>query len=184
LLKLTELGFSLELFYCRSPKMLASNSASAVNRNPLIDAGVLEQVLGYVGPGHWLFIAVCKLWQQPYMRVAATDPPEEQMSLFRLLLTTPTFSCGPQMTLRKAVFASESRLRWAYAAGLKLVSDDSCEMRRIEYLAGLYADQGMLALAFELDSGLQRSLAVAGCSCFWMYQQDELAMHSTAAATA
>jgi hypothetical protein len=38
--------------------------------NPLAERGILQHVLGYVGPGHWLFAAlVSNAWHQAYQQV-------------------------------------------------------------------------------------------------------------------
>jgi hypothetical protein len=34
----------------------------AVNSNPLLDPGILQTVLSYVGPGHCLFVAPASKW--------------------------------------------------------------------------------------------------------------------------
>jgi hypothetical protein len=53
------------------------------------------------------------------------------------------------------VFASQSRLRWAHDAGLPLWSHRSfLQEEKVDYLAGLFADQDTIALAHELTRGL------------------------------
>jgi hypothetical protein len=76
--------------------MLSSVKRAGTRRSPLSDAAWLLQVLGYVGPGHWLFAEVNKLWHQTYKMMAIADLPEVQIDLFEEALT---FSCCPQMTL-------------------------------------------------------------------------------------
>jgi hypothetical protein len=40
--------------------------------NPLSEAGVLQRVLGYVGPGHWLLMSlVSKGWRENHLHVPA-----------------------------------------------------------------------------------------------------------------
>jgi hypothetical protein len=44
--------------------------ATTESKNPLRQAEILEQMLGYVGPGHWLFCAtVSQLWKQIYVKL-------------------------------------------------------------------------------------------------------------------
>jgi hypothetical protein len=135
----------------------------------LFDGGILEQVLSYVGPGHWLFIAeVCKLWQQTYRMIAIAQLPA--LTRHILGVGSKLFACHPKMTLGQAVFASQSRLKWAHDAGLTIVSRRDSDMHKMEYLAGLCADLYTLALAVELESGLQSSdsvllgAAASGCT--------------------
>jgi hypothetical protein len=41
---------------------------------PLLEPGILQRVLSFVGPGHWLFVAtVSRLWKELYARVAAKE---------------------------------------------------------------------------------------------------------------
>jgi hypothetical protein len=123
-----------------------SNTHADASRRLFNDEGILQQVLGYVGPGQWLFIAeVSKLWQQIYRMVAVIHLSKAQKHLFESGL----FRCHAQMTLGQAVFASESRLAWAHHAEL-------CPWR-MGYLAGFFADEATLALACELFSGLHNS---------------------------
>jgi hypothetical protein len=49
-------------------------SATDDESSPLRQAGILQQMLDYVGPGHWYFIAaVSKLWKDLYEKVAAEE---------------------------------------------------------------------------------------------------------------
>jgi hypothetical protein len=141
----------------------------ALDSRDLFDGGILEQVLGHVGPGHWLFIVeVSKLWQQTYRMIAVAQLP----ALTRHILGggSKLFGCRPKMTLGQAVFASQSRLKWAHDAGLSIVSSSDSEMHKMEYLAGLCADLYTLALALELENSLQSSdsvlfgAAASGCT--------------------
>jgi hypothetical protein len=50
------------------------------NINPLSEAGVLQRILSYVGPGHWLLISlVSKAWRESYLQV-----PEQQITGYDL----------------------------------------------------------------------------------------------------
>jgi hypothetical protein len=53
------------------------NLASDNSCNPLSEADVLQRILGCVGPGHWLSIAlVSKVWRESYLLV-----PEQQATV-------------------------------------------------------------------------------------------------------
>jgi hypothetical protein len=168
-LKFVKLDVSCDgLFSHALLRMLANNSAIPDSKDLFSDGSVLEQVLGYVGPGHWLFIAeVCKLWHQTYKMVAVAQLP----TLTRHILGggSKWFHCRPEMTLGQAVFASQSKLRWAHDAGLSMLSSSDLGMQKMSYLAGLCADSHTLALALELENGLQASdsvylgAAASGC---------------------
>jgi hypothetical protein len=129
--------------------------------------GLLQQVLGYVGPGHWLFIAeVSKLWQRIYRKVASARFPAFPMNIIDC--SSRFLRCRPQMTLGSALFALQSTLRWAHAA----VSGLSLKLVSMRYIAGVFTDQSTLALVFELAAtrGLQHSslllygVAASGCT--------------------
>jgi hypothetical protein len=63
--------------------------------NPLTEAGILQHVLGYVGPGHWYFLAtVSSLWRDLYARVA-----DRTMQKKDCMGIAQQFTCVPQMTL-------------------------------------------------------------------------------------
>jgi hypothetical protein len=73
----------------------------------LTNAGILQIIFSYEGPGSWLFIPlVCKLWKQCYEQL---DP-------------TPLHRSYPQSTIRLttygAVFGSPSRLTAAQSWSL------------------------------------------------------------------
>jgi hypothetical protein len=150
--------------------MSAKKRAGIHIRNPLNDAGILKQVLGFVGPGHWLFVAeVSKLWQQIYKAIAAAYLPKAQ-AFDCLPNGSKVFSCRPHMTLAQAVFASASRLKWAHDAGLSIVPDTLDEMQNMGYLAGLLADQTTLAAALYSNMGITSEsdsvvLGVAASGC-------------------
>jgi hypothetical protein len=110
--------------------MDASRSSSIALSTP----DILRQILGYVGPGHWLFIAaVNSLWIQLYYGVASVEQRAYDTNGSEHKIT-----CIPQMTLYSSVFASPSRLRLA---------DKQCSIewtsaarKRFQYAAGKYAD--------------------------------------------
>jgi hypothetical protein len=93
--------------------------SAAALANPLSQAGILQHVLNYLGPGHWLFAAlVAKAWHQAYQQV-----PEHRMTGGEVNARMPVV-CVPQMTLYSAAVASSARLRLAHRAGLELSSSN------------------------------------------------------------
>jgi hypothetical protein len=72
----------------RAPKLSVTDDYYS---NPLRQAGVLQRVLDYVGPGHWLFVsAVSKLWKDLYERVES-----RRMEKDRRMNKDP-FTCVPR----------------------------------------------------------------------------------------
>jgi hypothetical protein len=88
----------------------AQKSIKAVISNPLSHVSILQQVLSYVGPGHWWYVAtVCSLWRDLYKELSTV-----QLVGYRGLYNhNVSITCTPQMTLYSAVFASASRFRSA-----------------------------------------------------------------------
>jgi hypothetical protein len=127
----------------RGQKRYAADSG-----NPLRQAGILLNILAFVGPGHWYFIsAVSKLWKDLYEKVKSE---RTAIVIYYDVLFGGWFNCTPQMTLFSSVCASSSRVRLAHAANSGCLKDP-----RHEYFAGRYADQATLVTAHEL--GLQFS---------------------------
>jgi hypothetical protein len=115
----------------KAQKLQGTDSSS-----PLQQAGILQHVLSFVGPGHWCFVAeVSSLWRDVYIRV---EPTEMQLDTYRQM------TCEPQMTLYSAVFSSPSRVRHAQALGLDYAT------AWCERAAGRYADVATLKAAHEL----------------------------------
>jgi hypothetical protein len=143
----------------------------ANSANPLCNRGILDHVLGYVGPGHWLFLAlVNEEWQQAYLRVPSIRIRiVDELRCEDKLLVYP-----PQMTLARAAFASQSRLRLAHESGFSLAV--GCESSQ-QFIAGRYADEEALAAAQELGLVLSEKAVVgaaeAGClhKVQWLCQQ-------------
>jgi hypothetical protein len=76
--------------------MFASSQkrSTANSSNPLEQAGILQHVLDYVGPGHWCFVAeVSSLWGELYKRVASTET--QLVQLFK----KKTIICVPKMPM-------------------------------------------------------------------------------------
>jgi hypothetical protein len=106
-------------------------------------AGILSQVLSFVGPGHWLFIAAVNKW----WRARYAELPRLPMPLYPIRKWERRFTCSPCMTLFSAAFASRSRVRLAVQCGL------DCSKENSMYTAGRAATITTLVAAEEL--GLQ-----------------------------
>jgi hypothetical protein len=119
--------------------MVAQKCSAAENSNPLLQSGVLQHVLGFVGPGHWFFLAtVSSLWAELYATLASTVKHRRNM------LGRVPFTCTPQMTLHSSVFASPSRMKLAHKDGVNFA------LRSCWKTAGRHATVPSLKLAQEL----------------------------------
>jgi hypothetical protein len=120
--------------------------------DPLQQAGILQRVLDYVGPGHWLFIAqVSSLWRDLYIGVAA-------MELHVVDFPNNIYSL-PQTTLFSSVFASPTRVQLAQAHGLR------CTTFEYKRAAGMYADIATLKAARELLMPYSRYAMAGAVRC-------------------
>jgi hypothetical protein len=99
-------------------------------------AASLQHVLGYLGPGHWLFAAlVSKGWQQAYQKV-----PVHQLIGYSPGCPRALFACVPQMTLFSAAVASAARLTLAGELGLDFSS------KSLQRAAGRWGDKATIEL--------------------------------------
>jgi hypothetical protein len=123
------------------------------NFSPLQQAGILQHVLDYVGPGHWCFVAeVRSLWRD----VCASDTRRE-LPLPRQYYAR-SVAYVPQMTVFSAVFTSPSCVRHAHAHGLDYATE-WCERA-----AGRYGDIATLQTAHELGMAYT-DLAIGAADC-------------------
>jgi hypothetical protein len=127
--------------------------AVPVNRSsPLDNDGILRNVLGFVGHGHFLYIGVCRAWSQCYEgldSISEGAPGAEQAARgHRKHVHTST------CTTCKAVFASPARVRYAF--------EYACISRSPVWqaAAGTFADISSLQAALDVDVELQLSTAV------------------------
>jgi hypothetical protein len=105
--------------------------------HPLHDAGILQRVLSYAGPGHWFFLStVSSLWRDLYSRVAAAELVVNRHG--------DTITCVPQMTLYSSVFASPERVKFAHQHNLDNTTDS------YQYAAGRYGTWATLVAARKL----------------------------------
>jgi hypothetical protein len=114
--------------------------------SPLCNTGILHSILGYVGPGNWLFVsAVSSLWRAWYRRAMASMAAEA------------TFTCYA------AVFASASRVQLAFANGLRLNRANTA----LQYRAGKHGSVSALVhaalLGLPLSDAVFEGAAESGC---------------------
>jgi hypothetical protein len=140
---------------------------SALAANPFLEDQILQSVFGYVGPGHWRFVApVCSLWKGLYSQVAA-----QELTAHAVHSRKRSIICLPQHTLFSSAFASSSRLRLAHAAGVHHPSE------AWQYAAGRFADIETLATARELgitfDTAAMKGAAAVGAlaKVQWLHTQ-------------
>jgi hypothetical protein len=117
--------------------------SSEDSSNPLQQAGILQHVLAYVGPGHWCFVAeVSSLWRELYLKIAKRRLQVQvvHMEKTRTLVRTLV----PRMTMYSAVFGSPSRVLHAQAHELCSTTE------QYQSTAGKYADVATLEAAHEL----------------------------------
>jgi hypothetical protein len=135
------------------PQQILEKKARVDTRNPLGEAGILQQVLNYLGPGHWLFAAlVSKAWHLAYLQV-----PEHQMFGVGHGSPRTPIVCVPQMTLYSAAVASAARLALACAVGLNLSS------KALQVAAGKWGSKAAILEAVDaVQDGTHWSSVVVG----------------------
>jgi hypothetical protein len=140
----------------------AQKRSAADSNSPLLNPGILQQVLSYVGPRHCLFVApVSRWWRSMYARVE-----RQQLPALSKVGCTFYVNCVPQMTLYSSVFSSPSRVKLAHANRL------NCRLAAYKRAAGKYADIATLAAAHSL--GMEYTAATmaeaAHCNKFAVVQ--------------
>jgi hypothetical protein len=141
----------------------------------------LQHIFGYVGAGHWLFLAkVSKRWKRLYSEVSSVDLQPSHHGWER------TVRCCSKQTLGSAVFANTNTIRISYDCGLELgdAADTTSRSLRQRWLlmrAGQSADISTLQLAHSLGMPWLKEVAigVAQSKCLaklqWLYPQ----LHAT-----
>jgi hypothetical protein len=127
----------------RAPKKAAPTPASDVH--PLHDAGLLQRIIDYVGPGNFAYLCPVSMeWA-----IAAMSVEEHRLRNYsRFYKSFVLYDIGPRETLFSAVFASPATLRHAHTWGrLNLAEYESDWLER---LAGRYASIETLKVAQEL----------------------------------
>jgi hypothetical protein len=110
-----------------------------LSANPLNKPGIVQQVLSYAGAGQRLFYAgVSSLWLDVYETVNGEKATSTSTS---------------------AIFASASRLRWAYTCQRGLLA--STMLAAHWRIAGRAADSDTLAVAHDLFAVVDKKKALA-----------------------
>jgi hypothetical protein len=121
--------------------------------NPLYEIGILQQVIGHVGPGEWLFLStVSSLWRDLYASLA--DVKKQSPGNYKKVIT-----CTATMTLYSSVFASPSRVRLAHELGIDC-SEDSYKLA-----AGMHGTVQTLAAAYELGMSFSAVTMLGAAEC-------------------
>jgi hypothetical protein len=132
-----------------APALVTADSSKA-----LFDLGVLQNVLSYVGPGNYLFMApVSLLWADLYARL------EPQKLTVQEGASKRTIACFPQMTRYSTVFTSPARVQLAHESGL------DCNAVAYQRAAGQYADIASLAAAHELGMHYTAPVMAGAAQC-------------------
>jgi hypothetical protein len=150
----------------------ASKRALAQIGSPLFDseAGILQRVLSYVGPGQYLLLAaVSKGWKLCYEQVA---PAEMKRVLFDTndvcsAASFKPFLCTAEMTLYSAVFASAACLQLVVDSKLKVGRYGLYERwdGRVHRSMGYFADLQTLQLAQKLGCYISSETLVGAAMC-------------------
>jgi hypothetical protein len=121
--------------------------SAADSSNSLLEHGVLQNMLGYVGPGHHLFVTlVSRRWRDIY----ASFTNQRRIVADKKGLRS-SITCVSKMTLFSSVFTAPSRVRLAHSCGL------DCSSAGSQRAAGMHADVATLAAAH--DVGMKFSTA-------------------------
>jgi hypothetical protein len=135
--------------------LLTEGAATSIG-NVLEVAGVLESILGYVGPGHWFFLgAVSTLWRVTYATMEGV-----QMRTPRYFDARFT-KCKLKKTLCSAALASPALLRLAHDGGLSFTSHKFAEaaIKHADFPTLMAAEELGMRLAYDQTSTLSRMAA-------------------------
>jgi hypothetical protein len=146
----------------------AEKRVAAGRHNPLVNASILQHILGYTLDG--LFVSsVSKLWQRIYSDFDTVEVPEVRRGPW-----STTVYCEPDMTLRQAVFQSPSRLKLALELGAQPLNDSETA-----YFMGVLSStetlDAALELGLELSDDLAKGIAVSGrCGkMLWLFEEQQ-----------
>jgi hypothetical protein len=122
--------------------------SAAVISSPLLDFGILQNVLSYVGPGHYLFVAaISKWWKELY---AALET--QQLTVLSEYSRERVITCNPKS-------ASPSRVKLAHESEL------DCTSEVYQCAAGRYADTAVLATVHKLGVKYTSTMIVVAARC-------------------
>jgi hypothetical protein len=113
--------------------------------DPLDDAGILQQVLGYAGTRSYLYIgAVSSLWKQCYETVASAE--EKRLSESPAWRHRADGDDSPHKTSYGAALQSVATFTWAYTSALQLRANN----RTLQRAAARRASLLFLAILLSL----------------------------------
>jgi hypothetical protein len=140
---------------------------AAERSNPLLNTGILQHILQY-SLDSWFVSSVSKLWQRTYCNFDFVEVPEVVRGPW-----SATAHCKPDMTLRRSIFTSPSRLSLALELGALCLSDEATA-----YTLGVLSSTETLAaaleLGLELSDDLAKGIAVSGRSSSMVWLCEEL----------
>jgi hypothetical protein len=116
----------------------AQDSSTADNSYPLLNFGIVQTVISYVGSGHHLYVAVVnRRWKELYASLEKQLTVNDEYG-------QRTVTCSSQRTLHSSVFASPSRVQLAHNCGIR------CRSAAYHRAAGKHANIATLATAHEV----------------------------------
>jgi hypothetical protein len=155
----------------------ASKIANLHAESPLEDAGILKQVLSYAGAGEFIYSApISKLWLDCYRAV-----PVHQLDEKDTVEQEHDFEVVPQLTLKRAVFASAARVKLAHELGLQF---DSEQEGKCQFYTGRIASVSVLAEAHRLglpfSTNLPNGAAYSGelSTIIWLHTEHDCALNN------
>jgi hypothetical protein len=154
----------------------ASKVAQLHAESPLEDAGILKQVLSYAGAGEWIFYApISKLWLECYRAVPAHEARKDDTVMQRHDLPVV-----PEMTLRRAVYASAARVKLVHELGLCFSTDSV----RLQFYTGRVANIAVLdethRLGMPVSTHTLNGAAYSGelPTVIWLHTEHSCALDS------
>jgi hypothetical protein len=140
-------------------------SSTAESSKALPSLGVLQTVLSYVGPGHYLFVAlVSKSWRDIYDTLES-----QQLTGYNSELgSESTIACVPQMPLFSSVLASPARVKLAHKFQL------DCTSQAYQYAAGRHADTATLKTAHKLGMQYSSTSMRGAADCYKLAEMQHL----------
>eukprot|EP00953_Heterococcus_sp_UTEX-ZZ885_P000624 864-Heterococcus_DN1.PRE.1 len=143
--------------------MVSTRAGSAVlsGNSPLLEAGILQRVCEFVGPGQHIFVATVS---KAFHAACAKVPSHRIRGLCHLSHLKANYSA--KMTLSRSAFASVSCFKWALDSGLQRFlngrySEGSfgevidSDFWRLQRIAGQFSDVETLQAALEAEHNCQ-----------------------------
>jgi hypothetical protein len=166
----------IALFSCAMVSAHAAKVAKVHADIPLEDAGILKQVLSYAGAGEWIFYApISKLWLECYRAVPTHEVQKDDTVIQRHGLHVV-----PDMTMRRAVYASAARVKLAHELGLRFDTDGTDLQFYIGKIASIAVLTEAHRLAMPISTYTLNGAAFAGelSIVIWLYTEHNCAFNS------